>query len=72
MLHVIALELGVKIKFGIKVDVIDQALPSIILADGEIFTPDLIIGADGQLQLQLLAKRPNIHQVPDPKSEQQS
>ncbi|CZR68677.1 uncharacterized protein PAC_18576 [Phialocephala subalpina] len=42
-----ALELGVKVKFGCKVDIIDQAIPSITLADGEVLKADLIIGADG-------------------------
>lgn len=43
-----ALELGVNVKFGCKVDNIDQAAPSITLADGEVLSADLIIGADGQ------------------------
>ncbi|KAF8859160.1 FAD/NAD(P)-binding domain-containing protein [Acephala macrosclerotiorum] len=47
MLYERALELGVKVKFGCKVDNIDQAAPSITLADDEVHKADLIIGADG-------------------------
>lgn len=48
MLYERALELGVQVEFGCKVENIDQAAPSITLADGEVLKADLIIGADGQ------------------------
>jgi 2-polyprenyl-6-methoxyphenol hydroxylase-like FAD-dependent oxidoreductase len=71
LLHDQAVELGVKIKFGCKVDVIDQATPSITLANEEILKPDLIIGADGKLHHPFLLRGLNIYQVPDQKSAQQ-
>lgn len=47
LLHDRAVELGVKIRFGCKVNIINQSTPSITLSNDEILTADLIIGADG-------------------------
>jgi hypothetical protein len=47
-----ALEPGVNVKFGCKVDSIDEVAPSITLEDGEVLKADLIIGADGMLSSQ--------------------
>ncbi|KAE9366341.1 FAD/NAD(P)-binding domain-containing protein [Stipitochalara longipes BDJ] len=42
-----ALELGINIRLGCKIEDIDQSGPSLKLKGGEVVTADLIVGADG-------------------------
>jgi salicylate hydroxylase len=44
-----ALELGVEIRLGCKIEEIDQSGPSLKLDGGEVVKADLIIGADGEV-----------------------
>lgn len=43
-----ALELGVDVKVGCRVEEYDLELPSVKLASGETFQADLIVAADGK------------------------
>jgi len=42
-----ALELGINIRLGCKIEEIDQNGPFLKLEGGEVVTADLIVGADG-------------------------
>ena len=43
-----AIELGVTVRLGCRIEEIDQSVPSLRLVGGEEFRADLIIGADGE------------------------
>jgi salicylate hydroxylase len=43
-----ALAVGVEVRTNSFVKEVDEATPSVTLANGQKFTPDLIIGADGK------------------------
>ena len=47
VLYEAAVREGVKVRFGVRVESLDETQPSVKLSSGEIFEADLIIGADG-------------------------
>lgn len=55
-LHQLALKLGARIEINAKVQVYDAEAPSVTLLDGRIFTADLIVAADGENPVEVLAK----------------
>ena len=48
VLYEAAVREGVKVRFGARVESLDETRPSVNLSSGEIFEADLIIGADGK------------------------
>ena len=48
VLYEAAVREGVKVRFGVRVDRLDETQLSVELSSGETFQADLIIGADGR------------------------
>ena len=67
-----AVELGVDIRFGCRIESIDESAPSVKLDSGEEIRPDLIVGADGQRSFHKMYLLNSQIQVSARKSESQS